>query len=934
MKMSTKIFDLELYAQKARQAAAEGVVMLKNDKAVLPLHQDDKIAVFGRSQFNYYRSGTGSGGMVNTSYVIGILDALEREGSFLINKEVKNTYLEWIKENPFDLGKGWAAEPWSQKEMPLSREFVEATRKESDTAIIIIGRSAGEDKDAAAEEGSYLLTETEKEMLKLVCGKYEKTVVLLNVGNIIDMKWVEEYNPSAVLYVWQGGQEGGNGVLDVLTGNVSPSGKLTDTIAYNIEDYPSTQYFGDEKQNLYVEDIYVGYRYFETFAKEKVMFPFGYGLSYTTFTIEINELNAAGETVAAYITVKNTGAYAGKEVVQMYCQAPQGKLGKPLRSLCGFAKTKTLRPGESQAIILQCKKSTLASYDDSGATGNKSCFVLEKGVYDFYIGSDVRSAGVAGSFTIEDTIVTEKLTESMAPVTVFDRMRPIYNNIEKIEVGFEPVPQRTYSIKDRIAEKRPAAIPYSGDKGWKLSDVAEEKVTMEEFIAQLSEEDLRCIVRGEGMNSPKVTPGTAGAFGGVTEELKSFGIPIGCCADGPSGIRMDCGTKAFSMPNGTCLACSFNETLSQELFEFAGLELRKNRVDTLLGPGMNLHRNPLNGRNFEYFSEDPLLTGKIAAAQLRGMHKYGVTGTIKHFACNNQEYKRHEAEAVVSERALREIYLKCFEIAVKEGQAYSIMSTYGPVNGFWTASNYDLLTTILRSEWGYDGIVMTDWWAKGNEEGGPGNIKHISAMVRSQNDLFMVTADAKQNSANDDSEEGLSSGRVIIGEYQRSAMNICKVLMKLPVFNRMRGIETELDHELAKCITPEDAAIFDMKHLKVIDEISLEPDTFNKEKGDSNVFNITLKERGVYEIIFTCRSSSENELAQIPVSIFKDKDLVKTITLTGMDNEWRTEIIDLGPVYHNSFYIKIYFGQGGMEISECKLKMTESLEERIRAYFA
>src|SRR5690606_30756659 len=260
--------------------------------------------------------------------------------------------------------------------------------------------------------------------------------------------------------------------------------------------------------------------------------------------------------------------------------------------------------------------------------------------------------------------------------------------------------------------------------------------------------------------------------------------------------------------------------------------LRKNKIDTILGPGMNIHRHPLNGRNFEYFSEDPLVSGKMAVAQLRGLHKYGVTGTLKHFAGNNQEYRRHDVESVVSERALREIYLKGFEIAVKEGNAYSIMSAYNPINGLWTASNYDLLTTILRNEWGYEGIVMTDWWAKGNDEGEPADKKNIAAMVRSQNDLYMVTKDAKKNTNEDNAKEGLASGRVTIGEYQRSAMNICKVLMKLPVFIRARGIVSELDQELEKYVTEEEDALFPAKQLELIDEVSLD---LNTARGANNV---------------------------------------------------------------------------------------------------
>ncbi len=932
--MNNKIFNVDQYAKKAREAVAEGIILLKNEGKVLPLSENSKIAVFGRTQFNYYKSGTGSGGLVNTSYVTGILEALERDASISVNQTVKKQYEEWLKENPFDEGSGWASEPWFQKEMLVSEELIQQAKQEAEAAIIIIGRTAGEDKDNKAEEGSYYLTGEERMLLKQVCGNFERSIVLLNVGSIIDMKWVEEYCPAAVLYVWQGGQEGGNGVLDVLKGTVTPSGKLTDTIAYQIEDYPSANCYGDEKCNHYIEDIYVGYRYFETFAREKVMYPFGFGLSYTTFSKDLIEMREGRDQVEFQVRVTNTGVYPGKEVAQLYVKAPQGKLGKPLKGLCSFQKTGNLMPGDSETLSLLCSKYSLSSYDDSGVTGHKSSYVLEAGSYDFYLGDDVRSSRYAGSIQIMEMEVVEALQEAMAPVVSYKRMKPALCQDQTYSLTYEEVPKRTVDPKERRVEKMPGEIAYTGDQGWKLGDVADGKVSMEGFIAQLSDEDLCCIARGEGMCSPKVTPGTAGAFGGVTQGLMNFGIPAGCCADGPSGIRMDCGTVAFSLPNGTCLASTFNEALIQELFEYEGLELRKNRVDTLLGPGMNLHRNPLNGRNFEYFSEDPLLTGKIAAAQLRGMHKYGVTGTIKHFACNNQEYKRTETEAVVSERALREVYLKGFEIAVKEGGAYSIMSSYGPINGLWTASNYDLLTTILRNEWKFDGIVMTDWWAKGNDEGENAIITNTSAMIRSQNDLIMVTADSKENTSGDNSAEGLRNGKVTRAEFQRSAMNICRALMKLPAFARVLGVKTELEEKLQECITPEDEAVFRMQQVKVEHSSDIDVDKIETRKGSSNQFQVFIKERGIYEIKITCRANTRTGVAQLPLSVFYDKKLEKTITLTGEDTQWRTFDFKIGPVYNNNFYLKLYFGQSGMELKECTISLAESYEDKIRAYFA
>ena len=937
--MGEKIFDVKSYAKTARAVAAEGIVMLRNEGAVLPLPRDEKIALFGRGQFNYYKSGTGSGGLVNTGYVTGIREALKESG-FVLNEKLSAVYEEWLKENPFDAGSGWASEPWFQKEMPLTRELVLEARAESDTAVIILARTAGEDQDNKPEPGSYLLTGDEEEMLGLVCGVFERTVVLLNVGNIIDMKWVERYRPSAVLYVWQGGQEGGNGVLDVLEGRVSPSGKLTDTIARDIQDYPSTCNYGDEKRNLYQEDIYVGYRYFETFARDKVLYPFGFGLSYTTFALEADggktDCGKSGDGKSNYeeeitirVKVTNTGAFSGKEVVQVYCQAPQGLLGKPVRSLCGFAKTKELSPGESQTLQIVIPQDALASYDDGGLTGHKSCWVLEAGEYIFHVGTDVRSASPAGSMTLEKTIVLKQLEEACAPVTAFQRMKPEAEAGKEFMIGYEAVPLRTQNPGDRRAERLPESIPCTGDQGYRLSDVEEGKVTMESFLAQLSDEDLCCIVRGEGMCSPKVTPGTAGAFGGVTERLQAFGIPLACCADGPSGIRMDCGSIAFALPNGACLGSTFNEALSEELFAWEGMELRKNKVDTLLGPGINLHRNPLNGRNFEYFSEDPLVTGRMAAAQLRGMGRYGITGTIKHFACNSQEYNRHTVEAVVSERALRELYLKGFEIAVKEGGAYSIMTSYNPINGFWSAGNYDMLTTVLRGEWKYDGIVMTDWWAKANDEGQAGKVENMAAMVRAQNDLFMVTANAGENSQKDNSMESLEKGTVTRGEYLRSAANICRFLLRTPAYQRMLGKETELDRQLAAIAAQEMEAFGELVRVSVVEQVCLLPvDRIQTGKGSNVTFELNVKERGIYRLELVCRAAGQNSLAQIPLTLSQEKQILKTVSLTGEDKAWRTEEIQLNPSFHNTIFLKFFFGQGGMEIREARLALVESSENQ------
>lgn len=930
--MADKIFDTEQFAKVAREAVAEGVVLLKNENKVLPLAKGSKIALFGRSQFNYYKSGTGSGGMVNTSYVIGLYEAIIKDEYFQLNKELRATYENWIKDNPFDAGAGWAAEPWFQKEMPITKELADSTSKESDVAVVLIGRTAGEDQDNSNAKGSYLLTDDEEQMLKNVTKAFDKTIVLLNVGNIIDMKWVEKYNPAAVAYIWQGGQEGGNGVIDVLKGVVSPSGKLTDTIAYDIEDYPSTKNFGSNKRNIQQEDIYVGYRYFETFAKDKVLYPFGFGLSYTSFDIISNGFDVEAGKVTVSVTVTNIGDYKGKQVVQAYVAKPQGKLGKPVVELVGFVKTKELKADESETLDIVFTNYQMASYDDSGVTGFKSAYVLEEGTYIFYVGDSVRNLTRVGTYNVGKTKVVKQLSEALAPTIDFTRIKPESTD-DGFVISYEDVPNATVNWEEaRLANlQTPLA---KSNTTYKLVDVLDEKCTLDEFVAQLSDEELCAIVRGEGMSSPKVTPGCGGAFGGVTESLVEKGIPTCCCTDGPSGIRMDSGKKAFAMPNGTLLACMWNLDLTEKLYNYEGLELRKNKIDILLGPGMNLHRNPLNGRNFEYFSEDPLVTGKNAAAQLKGMHKYGVTGTIKHFAMNTQEAYRHSVEHVASERAIREIYLKGFEIAVKEAGASAVMTTYGSINGYYTSSSYDLVTKILREEWGFEGIVMTDWWAKGGKAA-LGDSSDMASIVRAQNDLYMVTQSAIDNTNKDNLEKALLDGTLYRAELQRCAKNICKYVMGTPTFLRFIERNNELDIALSNEADDDELDIDKMIDCR-IDETgikAIDAGLIETARNSNNIVSVSFKERGDYKLTMRVRSKATSDLAQIPLSIFKDKELVKMVTLTGADRDWQ----DVEVMFENcamTFFLRMYFAQDGMEIEDIKISLAKSKEEEIRLMFA
>lgn len=911
-----RMLDWNKYLDTAAKMVSEGIVMLKNENNALPLDTDKEVAVFGRIQFHYYKSGTGSGGMVNVTKVVNILDGLIDNG-VKVNEKLLDTYRKWDKENPFDLGEGWGGEPWSQKEMPLDEGLVKETAKSCETAIVIIGRTAGEEQDNRLEAGSYLLSDDEIEMLTVVRKHFKKVVLLLNVGNIIDMTDINRIALDAVLYVWQGGMTGGKGTADVLTGKVSPSGKLPDTIAYKVSDYPSDANFGREKnRDIYAEDIYVGYRYFETFAKEKVLYPFGFGLSYTAFEIKTEKAEITEGAVKLSVSVKNIGSYKGKEVIEVYCEAPQGRLGKVARVLCGFEKTRELVPQEEQVVEIAVDIAKLASYDDSGVTGNKSCYVLETGEYKFYVGSDVRSAEYACSFEQGEDLVTERLTQSLAPVESFERIKPVCEG-GAFSIGREAVPVSEVDESARRLEKLPKEIAYTGDKGIKLWDVKNGKNTMDEFIAQLSDYDLSCIIRGEGMGSPRVTAGTASAFGGVSENLNGFGIPAGCCSDGPSGMRLDCGTKAFSLPNGTMIASSFNKELTSELFTFMGLEMAANKVDCLLGPGMNIHRHPLNGRNFEYFSEDPFLTGKMAAAELKGMAGAGVTGTIKHFCANNRETNRHFIDSVVSERALREIYLKGFEIAVKEGGASSVMTTYGRVNGLWTAGNFDLNTVILREEWGFKGFTMTDWWANINVRGKEPDKTDFAAMARAQNDVYMVCPDGEKN--DDNTLVALENGGIERCELQRNAANICGFLLHTNALKRAEGIG-----DTVKVINREDEEQEDDKPVqfyKVDRDITLDLSDVDTKKGTSYSFALDLSNFGIYRVIVTA-SSTQSELAQIPMTLFNMGTAVGTFTFNGTGGK-AVSMEKETPMFSRFTTFRIYFAQNGLDLHSIRFELMD-----------
>ncbi len=754
-----------------RAMGAEGAVLLKNEENTLPLSSDTPVSVFGRCQNDWFYVGYGSGGDVHPPYRVNLMEGLANAGIPVV-EELAQRYAQWCAhpDNAADHG-WWGHWPYFHEEMELEEKWVQQAARESDTALIVIGRAAGEDRENRLEPGSYYLTQKEKDMLRLVSKYYKKTVLILNTGNIMDMSFIAQYRIAAALIVWQPGQESGNAVADILCGRANPSGKLSDTIAKAYEDYPSSANFGNRAFNNYQEDIFVGYRYFDTFCPEKILYPFGYGLSYTTFRMDPISSHREADATVLNIRITNTGSVAGKEVAQIYCAGPEGLLSRPKKVLVAFEKTKTLLPGEYQDLTLSVRDYDCASFDDSGCTGHSNAFVMEKGIYRLIAGNSSAADTVAAEFEIPET---RNLCQCRNICPPRERFSVLHNR------GETTIHAGSLNLKQRILEELPKEIPCTGDQGILLADVVSGKRTLNDFIAQLTDRELGDLTRGEGgMGSKLGITGNAGAFGGITPQLRSRGIPALITADGPAGLRIRRFTSL--LPCGTAIACSWNRDLTEALFQKVGEEAAHFGVDVILSPGMNIHRNPLCGRNFEYYSEDPLLCGKTAAAAVRGIQKGGTSACPKHFACNNQEVNRNHNDSRLSHRALREIYLKCFEICIKEGNPQNLMTSYNKINGIWAHYHYDLVTTVLRQEWGYRGNVMTDWWMRMAKSPEFPKLRNNAYRVRAQVDVLMpgsLTPGLRAYVFDRDQLSTLGQeGGLTRAELQRSAMNVLRFAM-------------------------------------------------------------------------------------------------------------------------------------------------------------
>ena len=726
------------HIELSKNAAKEGMVLLKNQDETLPLKKGSRIALFGKGTFDYVKGGGGSGD-VTVPYVRNLYEGFrEIVDRSVIFRDTVDFYREYVQAQYAEGGvPGLIAEP----ELPIN--LLNKAAAFTDTAIISISRFSGEGWDRKSEldtlkkhkgvwlpsemnielfdRGDFYFSAAERAMIGQVSERFKKTIVVLNVGGVVETAWLKENpNISAVLLAWQGGMEGGLAAAELLMGMGNPSGKLADTFARDIVDYPSSDTFYTSDDYVdYFEDIYVGYRYFETIpgAAQKVVYPFGYGLSYTKFALVEPHLAVAADEVVASIRVLNMGNKAGREVVQVYYSAPQGKLGKPQRVLAGYRKTKLLKPGEEQRMIISFSVDQMASYDDLGKV-QKSAWLLEKGEYRFFIGTDVRTAAqLDTTWELSEDRIVQQLAPAMTPTSLTKRMLA--------DGSFEALPTAEPNNPDadvlpRMTEVesegvQPAVRPVPQMQGpflrpqehVQLIEVAEGKITLDEFIAQMPSEELAWLLGGQ----PNM--GLANTFGYGNNA--AYGIPNIMTADGPAGVRFlpECDVVTTAFPCATLLGCTWDPEIVELVGEAGGLEAKENNIGAWLTPGVNIHRNPLCGRNFEYYSEDPLVTGKQAAAMVRGIQSNHVAATPKHFALNNKEYNRKNCDSRASERAIREIYIKQFEIIVKEAHPWSIMSAYNIVNGHRASENADLLTRILREEWGFDGVAVTDWWTCG-----------------------------------------------------------------------------------------------------------------------------------------------------------------------------------------------------------------------------
>ena len=776
----------------SRGAARSGMVLLKNEENILPLAEGTTVALFGKGTADYVKGGGGSGD-TTVPEILTIADGFERlQGAVKLFPDTVDFYRSYVAEEYENGGK-----PGMIREPLLPEELLSKAASSADIAVISISRYSGEGWDRKSEfdtqkshkneeaefrklseslfeRGDFYLSREEEKLVGDVCAHFKKVAVVLNIGGVMDTSWFKD-NPriQSVLLAWQGGLEGGLAEAELLCGLDNPSGHLSDTFAARLEDYPSSDSFYESDDYVsYYEDIYVGYRYFETVPgkKQKVIYPFGYGLSYTSF--DISDAGASEENghVKFHCRVKNTGPRAGREVVQLYVSAPQGKLGKPSLELAAFAKTGELAPGETEELTMVCDIADLASYDDTGKVC-KSSFVLEAGTYSFYFGTNVRDCEkLPLCVTLENDRVVRRLSEKLKPRALEKRMLSdgSFEELPMVTEAEEPDEEtiRPYDITlaefpaphDRFQNslKQRNALTTEDEK-YSLQKVAAGKQELSELLDNMPDEELCWLCGGQVRTGVSVTYGIG--------HNKIFEIPNIQTTDGPAGVRVlkETGCYTTAMPVATLLACTWDRDLLELVGKTVAEEALENNLSVWLAPAVNIHRTPLCGRNFEYFSEDPYLTAVLASAEVRGCQSVGIAATVKHFAANNKETNRKLSDSRVSERALREIYLRVFERIIRDTDVWAVMCSYNIINSVRVSENRELMTDILRDEWGYKGLVMTDWWTFGDP------YKELLAGI----DVKMPTGYPERL------QEALRLGLISRDDLRRAAENVCRLALNI-----------------------------------------------------------------------------------------------------------------------------------------------------------
>ena len=736
----------------ARRAAAAGIVLLKND-GVLPI-QPDKIALYGPGSRMTVKGGAGSGD-VHERYSVSIEQGLQNAGFTFPNTlwmdrfeaKYKADVAEW-KAGVEESIRGYGPIRTMQMFIKIGEQPMpyptcapiqgDELTDETDTAIYVLSRQAGEGYDRRVEKGDYLFSDVEKESLKKLSAHYKKLILVLNCGSVIDLSILDETRIDAVLFYGQAGTEGGNALADILTGKDCPSGRLTDTWAVRYEDYPAADTFGHRNGDLeneeYREGIYVGYRWFEKNGI-RPRYPFGYGLSYTTFSKKVSDVSDR----AAVVTVQNTGNMAGRETVLLFVQKPDGKIDHEKRCLVAFAKTGNLAPGESETITVSFDLEQIAVFDEE-----KHAFLLEAGSYILYLENEL-----CGNFSLSE--------ERVYPIT----------RVKQEEMHGGHVSKVLASLTDR--EK---CLLVTGG-GYPLRAYNQVMGAAGRTCTSLLKKGVPNIVLSDGPAGLNVVPKVAIQKSGLP------GYPDGLPEDWRWGWLkntegflkrfMGKGTPVYrymtAWPSETVLAQSFDTERMEEVGRAIGREMIEIGVSVWLAPGLNIHRNPLCGRNFEYYSEDPIVSGKMAAAVTRGVQSMGGVGvSIKHFCCNNQEDNRMRVSANVSERALREIYLRGFEIAIKEGKPWTVMSSYNRVNGKYVCNTEELLTNVLRDEWNFKGLVMSDWNATDQCS--------YAEAIHAGNDLIMPGTKGVAKTLYND----LKAGKLDRAALNRSAVRVLEMI--------------------------------------------------------------------------------------------------------------------------------------------------------------